>query len=420
MLYSTLLGKSLRQPPSGASIPSHKFLTRGGFIDQLISGVYTYLPLGWRVHQKIESIIREEMDGLGAQEILMPALQKKEQWEETGRWKTIDPPLFKFKDRAGRELSLGPTHEEVVTDLARRFARTYKDLPFAVYQIQTKFRNEMRSTGGLLRVREFSMKDLYSFHESEEDLNRYYLGVVEAYKKIFTRMGIPPLVMGAHVGTIGGSESHEFALPCESGEDKALYCEHCGFAENAQKTGELKNCPQCSQTIFTVSCIELAHTFKLGTIYSEKMKAYFANKDGKKKPLWMGCYGIGLGRALAAIVESHFDEKGIIWPKGVAPFWVHLVSVLDGGKEKVAEGAGEVYEMLSKKGVEVLYDDRNISAGIKFADMDLIGIPLRVIVSDRTIRKGGVEISERSRKSTPVIVKKDGLAGKVKDYYSGK
>lgn len=415
MRYSKLVGRSLREVPKEAEAVSHQLLAKAGYIDQLVSGVYTFLPLGWRVHRKIEAIIREEMEALGAQEVHMPALQKKEQWLETGRWGgagEIDPPLFKFKDRRGRELALGSTHEEVVTDLARRFIKSYKDLPLAVFQIQNKFRNEMRPTGGILRAREFSMKDLYSFHASETDLDHYYEKVIGAYERLFTRCGLKALPVAAHSGTIGGSESHEFMLPAEVGEDKAYYCEHCNFAANREKTGELKNCPNCTQAIFSVSAIEAGHIFKLGTLYSKKMKAEFVDRDGTHKPLVMGCYGIGLGRTMAAAVEASHDEKGIIWPKELTPFDAHLLS-LEGGQE-IAE---TLYEAMEKSGLEVLYDDRDEAAGVKLADADLIGIPVRLVVSARSLKAGGVEVSRRSDGKAE-IVPVEKLAGKIREIYA--
>jgi prolyl-tRNA synthetase len=415
MRYTHLFGKTLREVPKGVEAPSHKLLIKAGYIDQLLTGVYTLLPLGWRVHQKIENIIREEMEALGGQEILMPALQKKEQWIETGRWGgkgEIDPPLFKFKDRRGREIALGPTHEEVVTDLARRMIASYKDLPLAVFQIQTKFRNELRPTGGLLRTREFSMKDLYSFHADEADLDRYYLGVMKAYERVFGRCGLEILVVGAAVGTIGGSESHEFMLPAEVGEDKAVYCEHCHFAANADTVGKSKGCPECGQAVFTTAAVELGHIFKLGTLYSEKMGAYFTDRDGQKRPLVMGCYGIGLGRIMAAAAEVGHDKKGLIWPKELTPFDAHLI-VLTGGEE-IGES---IYASAERAGLELLYDDREESAGVKLADADLIGIPVRLVVSSKSIKAGGVEVSRRSEDKTEVVPV-DKLAEKIKEVYS--
>jgi len=417
MRYSKFIGRSLREVPKEAEALSHRLLLKAGYIDPLMAGVYTFLPLGWRVMRKIEEVIREEMEGIGGQEILMPTLQKKEQWLEYGRWDgpgEIDPPLFKFKDRRDRELALGPTHEEIVTDLARRFISSYKDLPLAVFQIQNKFRNEMRPTGGVLRTREFLMKDLYSFHADEEDIDRYYREVIKAYERIFSRCGLKVLVVSAHSGTIGGSESHEFMLPATAGEDRAVYCEHCDFASNLQKSGELKSCPNCGQAIFTTAAIEMAHIFKLGTTYSEKMQAYFVGPDGSRHPLVMGCYGIGLARIMAAAIESKagHDERGIIWPKELTPFDVHLVSLAGG--ENIAE---TLYGAMEKSGLETLYDDRDEPAGVKLTDADLIGIPVRVLVSKKSLEAGGVEVSSRSDGKAEVVpVEK--LADKIKEKYA--
>ena len=414
MRYSQFLGRTLRGAPKDAEAVSHRLLTQAGYIDQLVAGVYTFLPLGWRVHRKIEQIIREEIESLGAQEIHMPVLQKKEQWVETGRWEgpgEIDPPLFKLEDRRGRELALGPTHEEVVTDLARRFISSYKDLPLGVFQIQNKFRNEMRPTGGILRTREFYMKDLYSFHADEADLDDYYLKVIKAYERIFSRCGLETKVVAAHSGTIGGSESHEFILPTEVGEDNAVYCEHCDFASNLEKARQLKNCPECGQAVFVSSAIELGHIFKLGTVYSQKMKAEFADAKGKRQPLVMGCYGIGLARIMAAAVEAGHDKRGIIWPRELTPFDVHLIS-LDGG-ELVAE---KIYEAMERSGLEVLFDDRDEQAGVKLTDADLIGIPVRVVVSKKSLDKKGVEVTWRADGKS-AVVPVDKLAGKIKEVY---
>jgi len=256
------------------------------------------------------------------------------------------------------------------------------------------------------------MKDLYSFHANEADLDRYYLKVIKAYERIFARCGLQVLVVGALSGTIGGSESHEFMLPSKTGEDTTIYCEHCHFAANKNKVGELKGCPQCRQAVFTTAAIELGHVFKLGTLYSEKMKAYFTDRSGTRKPLVMGCYGIGLGRIMAAVVEVSYDKKGIIWPKTLTPFDVHLVA-LEGGEE-VAE---QIYEAAEKSGLEMLFDDRDESAGVKLADADLIGVPVRVVVSAKSLKAGGVEVCRRIDGKAEVVPA-DKLAEKIKEIYS--
>jgi len=398
MRYSQLFGKSLRKIPKGAEATSHKLLAKAGFIDQLAAGIYSFLPLGWRVHQKIEAIIREEMDAIGGQEVFLPTLQPKELWERTDRWDHMEPPLWRTEDRHQKEYALGPTHEEVMTDLAVRFINSYKDLPLYLYQIQNKFRNEMRSTGGLLRTREFVMKDLYSFHETEKDLDDYYQKVYQAYLKIFKRCGFKTVAVEAESGAIGGDVCHEFMMECVTGEDKILVCEKCGWAGNVDAVGKKKNCPKCKGKLKEVRGIENGHIFKLGTLYSDKMGAFYTNRKGRKKPIWMGCYGIGLGRLMATIVEASHDKKGIIWPKSVAPFQVHLASV-DPSSNKLAD---RVYGELQKAGIEVLYDDReNISAGVKFADADLVGIPVRLVVSEKTGKK--IEWKGRKEKKTELL-----------------
>lgn len=381
MRYSKLFGKTLRKVPKGVEAVSHKLLVKGGFVDQLAAGIYSFLPLGLKVHRKIEEIIREEMDVIGAQEIFLPTLQPKELWQRSDRWEHMEPPLFKLKDRHKKEFALGPTHEEVMTDLAARFIKSYKDLPLFLYQIQNKFRNEVRSTSGLLRVREFVMKDLYSFHTNDKDLDDYYPQVVEAYKKIFIRCGFVTKIVEAAVGTIGGDVSHEFMMLCKTGEDTIWFCQKCDFATSKEKP---KKCPKCKGKIEKGQSIENGHVFKLGIKYSESLGAYFTDQDGSKKPIVMGCYGIGIGRLMATIVEAHHDERGIIWPKSVAPYAAHLVCL----EQKLKKFTDGLYDRLCKEGVEVLYDDRDgVSAGVKFADADLIGIPVRLIVSEKTGEK---------------------------------
>lgn len=405
MRYSNLLGKTLKNAPKDATALSHKLLARAGFIDQLMAGVFTFLPLGWRVHCKIEQVIREEMNKTGAQEVFMPTLQKKSQWVETGRWETIDPPLFKFKDRHDRELALGPTHEEVITDIVRRKAESYRDLPITLYQIQNKFRNEMRPTGGLLRIREFVMKDLYSFHATKQGTEEYFEKVKDAYKVIFSRCGIPFIISQAPGGTIGGTTTYEFQVPSETGEDIILKCQKCGFAFNkeiGEKGGkEISSCPKCKGLLEEIKTIEVGHIFNLGTEYSEKMGATFTDKDGEERLIWMGCYGIGIGRLMATIVEVNNDENGIIWPQSVAPFKVHLLSLSQENKD-IRSRAERTYKQLIGEGIEVLYDDReDVSPGEKFADADLIGIPIRLLISEKTGDK--IEWSPRKNEEKKLI-----------------
>lgn len=401
MQYSQLFGKTLKIAPKDADTASHRLLVQGGFIDQLAAGIYTFLPLGWRVHQKIANIIREEMDAIGGQELGMSVLQPKSLWAETGRWDKMDPPLFRVEDRHGKELALGSTHEEVITDLVRNRVSSYKDLPLALYQIQTKFRNEMRATGGLLRVREFVMKDLYSFHASKKDLSQYFKKVVEAYKKIFQRCGVDAVVSQASGGTIGGTETYEFQVISDVGEDEIIYCLEGDFAQNKEVSTSKENdkCPNCGAKLKRAKTIEVGHVFSLGTQYSEKMGAYFVDKDGKKKPIEMGCYGIGVGRLMGTIAEVSHDDKGIIWPREVTPYDAMLVHIEDPGTEPQAK---KTYEKLTKAGIDVLWDDReDVSAGEKFADADLIGIPVRLVVSAKTRDK--VEWKNRDSEKTELL-----------------
>ncbi len=394
MYQSDLFSKTKKEAPKGAKTISHKYLTRGDFIDQLSAGIYSFLPLGWRVHNKIENIIRKEMDKLGGQELFMPTLIPKNLWEGTDRWEKIDPPLFVVSDRHKKEFGLGSTHEEVITDLVKKRIRSYQDLPLYLYQIQNKFRNEMRATGGLLRVREFIMKDLYSFHFSEKEAMEFYEKVKSAYLKIFKTAGLEVVAVEADSGTIGGNLSHEFMLIAKTGEDQILVCSKCGYGANVEKVGKAKKCPKCDSDLGIKTCIENGHTFFLGDKYSKAMGAKFVDKEGEEKSIIMGCYGIGLGRLMATIVEANHDEKGIIWPKSVAPFDIHLLSLAKEEGE-VKKASDQLYYDLEKKGLEVLYDNRDKSAGEKFVESDLIGIPVRLVVSAKTLEKNSVEMKKR-------------------------
>lgn len=397
MEYSNLFGKTRKTAPSEAETKNHRLLVQAGYIDQLMSGVWSFLPLGWRVHENVADIIREELDRIGAQEVFLPVFQKKNQWEETGRWDDYDPPLFLTEDQHGREIALGPTHEEIITDLARRFIESYKDLPVGLYQIQDKFRNEIRATGGLLRTREFVMKDLYSFHTDKEDSIDYFGKIEEAYHRIFERCGVEAVSSVASGGSIGGSLTREFQVLSDSGEDTVLSCEECDYAINEEVAEGMSECPECSGALEEVSTIEVGHIFNLGLEYSEKMDARYTDEDGEKKLIWMGCYGIGVGRLMATIVEALADKKGLFWPSEVSPFKAHLVDLT---------GESSLYEELIEEGVDVLTDDReNVSAGEKFHDADLIGVPVRLVVSDKTGDK--VEWKGRGEDDVELIEKEE-------------
>ncbi len=384
-----------------------QLLVRAGFVDKLMAGVYTYLPLGLKVLEKIKKIIREEMNAIGGQEILMPALTPKENWIKTGRWDKVDV-LFKLKGAGDKEYALGSTHEEIVTPLVKKMVNSYKDLPVAVYQIQDKFRDEPRAKSGLMRGREFSMKDLYSFHADEADLDAYYEKAKEAYLKIFKRCGLDAIVAEASGGTFS-KYSHEFQVLTESGEDTIYYCEKCFYAQNREiaeyKAGD--NCPKCGGEMKEGKAIEVGNIFKLKTKFSEAFDFSFLDKDGKKKTAIMGCYGIGPSRVMGSIVEVSHDDKGIIWPKEVAPFDIHLVAIFgkdDEKNEKIGKAAEDILGALQKEGFDVLYDDRReTSAGIKLAESDLFGIPTRLVISEKTLDKDSVEIKKRNGAEIEVV-----------------
>ncbi len=398
MRQSQLFTRTERSAPKDEVSINAQLLARGGFVYKNSAGVYSFLPLGWRVIQKIAQIIREEMNAIDGQELFMPALVEKKYWDMTGRW---DVPVS-FEVRGKKEetpvFALGWTHEEVLTAIAAKYISSYKDLPFAAYQIQTKFRNEPRAKSGLLRGREFIMKDLYSFHATEEDLMRYYEEVGHAYRRIFTRCGLKAIYTLAAGGDFTMSNTHEFQILSPVGEDAIYVCIKCEYAENKEisklKTGA--KCPKCGGAVREEKSIEVGNIFPLGTKYSEAFNLKFKDKDGKEKLVMMGSYGIGLGRLMAAAVEVYHDENGIVWPEAIAPFRAHLLEL---------EGASgtEIYEHLQKAGVDVLYDDRSVSAGQKFAEADLLGIPWRLVVSAKT--KGRIEVKKRGEEETRMVQK---------------
>lgn len=544
MRQKTALIPTLREV-SEAEMVSHRLMLRAGLIRQLAAGVYTYMPLAYRVLRKVEQIVREEMDRTGAQELLLPAMHPAELWQETGRYETYGPELVKLKDRHDRDFVLGPTHEEVITDLIRHFVNSYKRLPMTLYQIQTKFRDERRPRSGLLRGREFIMKDAYSFHTDRESLDETYQAMYDAYVNVFTRCGLDFRAVEADAGAIGGKGTHEFMVLADSGEDTIALCNDCDYAANIEMaevvfdepaevihgdrqpekvatprastieevtkalgvspdqviksilfvadkepvlvlvrgdhevnevkvknvldtamceladeetvrrvTGapvgfagpvglkekvkiladravkvmpeavvganeadahlihvvperdfqvnlyaDLRNiqegdvCPRCGGAIRFARGIEVGHVFKLGTRYSEAMRGTFLDKDGREKPYIMGCYGIGISRTVAAVIEQHHDENGIIWPSSIAPFTIHLIAVNMKNMDQVRV-AEELYETLTQAGYEVLFDDREERAGVKFKDADLIGIPLRITVGAKAV-EGLVEYKFR-------------------------
>jgi len=550
MRWTQSLIPTLKEDPQDAEVISHKLMVRSGMIRKLISGVYSYLPLGVRVLHKITSIIREELDGKGAQEILLPAIHPPELWKATGRYDLLGPVLIKFKDRHNKEHLLGPTHEEIITDLVATNVKSYKDLPLILYQIQTKFRDEPRPRFGVMRTAEFIMKDAYSFDRDIEGMEASYKKMYDAYCRIFTRCRLPYIPVEADPGMMGGSVSHEFMVPSDAGEDEIVVCQKCKYAASAQvaackmsrelgavsrekklpiaevetpgvKTIEkvseflkaksnklvktllykadgkiiallirgdfeanetkLKNylkcatleladektieeitgapvgfsgpvglrnarivadnnvrgivnfitgankkdvhlinvnlerdfetkefadlrnitkddkCPACGKAVDIKKAIEVGHTFKLGTKYSETLGAKFLDTDGKTHTTIMGCYGIGVNRIIASLIETSNDKDGIIWPLSIAPYKIIIVA-LNVASKKVKENSEEVYSALTKSDYDVLYDDRDISAGIKFKDADLLGIPIQIIVGEKNAKKNIVEIKTRSDK----------------------
>ena len=561
MRISKLFGKTQREIPAEADTVSHQLLLRAGMIRQVAAGVYSYLPLAWRVLKKIENIIREEMDKAGGQELMLPVLQPLELWQETGRDLAFGQGLFTLSDRRDRKLALGPTHEEVITELVKYNVQSYRDLPLLLYQIQTKFRDEPRPRGGLIRVREFTMKDLYSFDADEEGLDQSYNKMLQAYQNIYARCGLPTLLVEADSGAIGGKESHEFMLITESGEDEIIHCPDCKYVANADKAQgitnkiegdeplpleevktpgmatieevsgflkvprsrtlkavfyvadgklifvvirgdlevnevKLKNalgcsefrmateaeiieagivagsaspigissikviaddsitsaanfiagankpdthlknvnypgdfkaglmtdiararagdgCPKCGGKLLSTHGIEVGHTFKLGTFISQKLGAHFIDQNGISQPIVMGSYGIGLGRLLAAAIEQNHDDKGIIWPLAIAPYHLYLCP-LYGENPQVVATAEDLYVDLTAQGLEVLFDDRNESPGVKFNDADLLGIPVRVTISPRTLETNSVEVKWRSEKE-PQFVPLEGAVTRLKE-----
>jgi len=561
MRISKLFGKTQRETPAEAETASHQLLLRAGMIHQVAAGIYSYLPLGWRVLKKIASIIRDEMDKASGQELMMPVLQPIELWQKTGRDQAFGKGLFTLTDRRERKLALGPTHEEVITELVKYNVQSYRDLPRLLYQIQAKFRDEPRPRAGLIRIREFVMKDLYSFDTDEEGLDQSYAKMLKAYKNIYDRCGLPSLLVEADSGAIGGKESHEFMVITEGGEDEIIYCDKCQYAANAEKAEskkgkietakplpreevatpgastieqvakflkipkshtlkavfyiaegrlvfvvirgdievnevKLKNalacaelrlateaevikagivagaaspigikgikiiaddsitlgtnfvagankpethlrnvnyprdfkadlvvdiaqaragegCPKCGSKLLSTRGIEVGHVFKLGTFLSEKLGALFVDQGGVSHSIIMGCYGIGLDRLLAAAIEQNHDDNGIIWPMSIAPYHIYLCPLyLE--NQKVEATAEKLYAELEAQGLEVLFDDRRESPGVKFNDADLLGIPIRVTISPRTLEKNSVEIKRRSEKEAELVPLK-GIAGKLKE-----
>ncbi|OGZ85578.1 MAG: hypothetical protein A2599_01310 [Candidatus Staskawiczbacteria bacterium RIFOXYD1_FULL_39_28] len=403
MLQSKLFYKTDKNKSSDVESVSHDLLTRAGYVDQLMAGVYSFLPLGFRVLKNIEGIIRKNMVEAPAngQEILMPSLTPKENWVKTDRWENFDV-LFKLKGAGDKDVALAPTHEEVVVPLAKKIVFSYKDLPISVFQFQNKFRNELRAKSGILRTREFLMKDLYSLHATQEDFEKYYDKMKKVYLSVFKQMGIKAYVTLASGGSFS-KYSHEYQMVAEAGEDTIYICQKCKLAINKEIKEENPTCPECKGGDFEEKkAVEVGNIFSLGTKFSAPFDLKFRDKDGSEKPVIMGCYGIGLGRTMGAVVEANHDDKGIIWPREVAPFLAHLIPV--GQDKKVLKLAEKLYTDLQKEDIEILYDERqDKTAGEKFADADLLGIPYRIVVSEKTLLKNSVELKERAKSAVRLV-----------------
>jgi prolyl-tRNA synthetase len=410
---TSLFGQTLREIEGDGEIASHRLLTRAGYIRRLGAGLYSYLPLGLRALHRIATVLREEMDAIGGQEVSMPVVQPAALWRRSGRWDSIDPELVRFKDRRGHDMVVAMTHEEVATELARGEIRSYRELPAIVYQIQTKFRDQLRPRAGLVRAREFLMKDAYSFDRDRAGLERTYAAHLEAYGRIFRRLELPVTVVEADPGIMGGGTSQELTYLTPVGEDTLARCPSCGYAANLEAASAVAGdpCPRCGSPLGLVRGIEVAHAFQLGTRYTERMGATYVDETGEARPIVMGSYGIGLGRLLACLAEEYHDERGLTLPAPVAPFQVALLAL--GHEPEVGRRAEEVYRTLQASGVEVLFDDRDVRPGVKFADADLRGMPLRITISRRTLDRDSAELLRR-REREPRLVSLDGLQDVVR------
>lgn len=400
MKLSKLFTKTLKDAPADEVAKNAQLLIRAGFVYKVMAGVYAYTPLGLRVLENIKQIVREEMNAIGGQELIMSSLQKKETWESTGRWddEVVDV-WFKSDLKDGTEVGFAWSHEEAILEMLKPYIQSYKDLPVSVYQFQTKLRNELRAKSGIMRGREFVMKDLYSLHATQEDMDAYYEQVIAAYKRCFERFGIGESTFVTFAS--GGAFtkfSHEFQTICDAGEDILYANEDHSVAVNEEVLDEATEEIGINKAeLKPVKSAEVGNIFKFGTEKSEKMDIVFTDKEGKEMPVYLASYGIGITRVMGVIVEKMADEKGIVWPENIAPAKVHLISL---GADEEAE---KLYELLQEKGIEVLYDDRDVRAGEKFADADLIGIPHRVVVSKKSLEAGGYEYKNRKETDSKIV-----------------
>ena len=424
MKASQLILGTQRENPSDAEIISHQLMIRAGLVRQVSSGIYNWLPIGKKVLQKVENIVRSEMDKAGAQEILMPMVQPASLWEDSGRIDQYGQELLVFLDRHENKFCLGPTHEEVITDLCKNLLTSYKQLPVTLYQIQTKFRDEIRPRFGVMRSREFLMKDAYSFDLNKESLDNSYSVMKEAYINIFNAIGLDYRVVKADSGAIGGSDSEEFHVLADSGEDLLAFSDKSDYAINAELLTELqegqdpfslegKPSPDGKGILKLKKGIEVGHIFKLGKKYSEVLNLRIQGEDQDINPE-MGCYGIGVSRIVAASIEQNHDDKGIIWPKSLAPFEVAIVEVNPKEKKEIKDKCSEIYQLFIENNLETLWDDRDKRPGVKFTDMEVTGIPVTVIIGERTLETGEIEIKERQDEK-PKLVSHQDLISIIKD-----
>lgn len=397
MRQSKLFTKARREAPADEVSKNAQLLVRAGYVHKEMAGVYSYLPLGTRVLAKIEQAVRDEMDAVGGQEMRMATLHPSEPWKQTGGWDAVDV-LFKIASRTEKEYALGQSEEEIVTPIAKEYALSYKDLPIAIYQIGQKYRDELRAKSGIMRGREFGMKDMYSFHESQEDFDRFYETVKQAYLRIYAKLGLVAKVTEASGGAFSEKLSYEFMVLTDAGEDDIVYCEHCTHCANVEvaKDRESDTCSKCGKgKLKAARASEVGNVFDLGQKYPKAFGYTYKDKEGKEQYPIMGCYGFGTSRVMGVIVEKFSDDKGLVWPESVAPYKVHLVSLSRGGDE-IEKAADKLYADLTGKGIQVLYDDRDMSAGAKFAESDLLGLPWRVVVGREAAASGEFEVVERA------------------------
>lgn len=407
MYTSKLFFPTLRQAPNDAELISHQLMFRAGLIRKLASGLYSWLPLGLRVLKKIENIIREELNKIYAQELLLPIVQPAALWQETGRWEKYGDMLLKMQDRHNRDFCFGPTHEEVITDLIRNNVTSYKQLPICLYQIQTKFRDEIRPRFGVMRAREFLMKDAYSFHLTQSCLTNTYQQMFVAYNNIFNKLQLKFRAVLADNGDMGGSTSHEFQVIAESGEDQIIYSETSDYAANIELIDAKKNMPEAeASNLKTARGIEVGHIFQLGKRYSEAMNATILDQHGNNQPMLMGCYGIGVSRIIAACIEQKYDSQGIIWPDLIAPYKVVIIPIGFHQSTQVKEFSINLYNQLQSNPIftnEVLLDDRNERPGVMFKDHELIGIPHRIVINEKILSTNMVEYKSRKQPDIKIM-----------------